>query len=165
MQKHVVFPLGSSEKEVTAVAAGSQENPIWVWANTENEAESMNPFWAVRRMTDAQLSSANAEKPMTEPKLRFNCELVDISFSAVCAGSLHSKPIASTKMVEMQCLTNSVALVEGEELLLRIDAPAVKKKAAPKRTWIDASLDKRRRDDRESAKRATSAKPTDGIAV
>ena len=153
------------EGQPTAVAAGSQENPMWVWANTENEAESMNPFGAVRRMTDAQLSSANVEKPMTEPKLRFNCELVATSFSAVCAGVLHSKPIASTRMVEMQCLTNSVALEEGEELLLRLDAPAAKKKAGAKRTWMNASVDKRKREDRESAKRAKSAKPIDGIAV
>ena len=124
------------ERQPTAVAAGSGNppmcdgsmNPSWAWADKESEAESMNPFWAVRRMTDAQLSSANAEKPMTEPKLRFNCELVDVPFSAVCAGVLHSKPMANTRMVEIQCLTNSVALEEGEELLLRVDAPAAKKR-------------------------------------
>ena len=125
----------------------------------------MNPFWAVRRMTDAQLFSANAGEPMTEPKLRFNCELVDTSFSAVCAGVLRSKAIARARMVEIQCLTNSVALVDGEELLLRVDAPAAKKKAGAKRTWMNASVDKRKREDRESAKRAKSEKPVDGIAV
>ena len=154
----------TGEGQPTAVAAGSV-TPGWVWANTEKEVELVNPFWAVRRMTDAQLLFANAEKPMTEPKLRFNCEFVVKSFSAVCAGVLSSKATASTRMVEIQCLTNSVALVEGEELLPRVDAPAAKKKEGAKRTWMNASSDKRKREYRESAKRATSAKPMDGIAV
>ena len=154
------------EGKPTAVAEGHQESPIWVWADNAREAETMNPFWAVRRMTDEQLSKANAAKPMTQPKLRFNCNLVDKSFSAVCAGILQTKAIASTRMVEVQCLTNSVDLVDGEELALRVCTPVPKQKAGAKRTWMDASKDKRKEEEREEAKRARQAKAVDvGIAV
>ncbi len=77
-------------------------------------------------MTDAQLQVANAKAPKTAPRLRFNhCELVATSCSAVCAGVLNDKAITKTRLAEIQCLSNSVVLGDGEELLLRIERPVV----------------------------------------
>ena len=98
--------------------------------------------------------------------MRFNCELVDISFSAVCAGVLQKKAIASTRMVEMQCLTNSVALADGEELLLRVLPPCPKKKAAAKRTWMDARRENQKNQKKEeSTQKAKVPKTIDGLAL
>ena len=84
----------------------------------------MNPFWAVRRLTDQQLrQEVHAWRPETgKPRPRFNCQLETQSLSLVNLGVVRSKALNRTRMLYVPFLTNDIDLVENEELILEVQA-------------------------------------------
>ena len=128
-------------KENTAVAgepgSTAADHIEWIWG--DNEAETMHPFWAVRRLTDKQLQVATIAKQPTDLAPRFNCELQTKSLSCVTIATLDGKCCNRTRILEVPFLTNSMDLEKGEELVMQLIEKA--KKAAPKRSWRDAEKD------------------------
>ena len=128
-------------KENTAVAgepgSTAADHIEWIWG--DNEAETMHPFWAVRRLTDKQLQVATIAKKPTDLAPRFNCELQTKSLSCVTIATLDGKCCNRTRILEVPFLTNSMDLEKGEELVMQLIEKA--KQAAPKRSWRDAEKD------------------------
>jgi hypothetical protein len=58
-----------------------ESSPSWHWG--EGGAETMHPFWAVRRITATQLRKEQEAKKIGQPQSRFNCELIDFQMSLV----------------------------------------------------------------------------------
>ena len=95
--------------------------------------ETMHPFWAVRRMTQKQLVREGLDDKSLKIKPRFNCSMVTQTMSNVTVGVVKGMSVNVPKCCEVQFLTNSVDLLEGEELILEV--PEKKpKQATPKRT-------------------------------
>jgi hypothetical protein len=134
MKKQPTTNTAGADAETSAVAA--QQEPEWIWA--QGGADTMHPFWAVRRLTDKQLQQAKVDYPKGKMAPRFNCELLPQTLSVVCIASISQKLNNSTRMIEMPCLTNSIDLEEGEELLLETTATTNKHSAVTKRSWRDA---------------------------
>ena len=118
----------------------------------------MNPFWAVRRLTQKQLEQeAQAWTPETgKPRPRFNCELETQTLSVVTLAAVRGahksdKAINRTKMLDVPFLTNNVALVENEELILEVEPPK-KEQKGKKRTWRDAVKEDDKQKDKQSRK-------------
>ena len=129
-----------TQEENSAVAASTTSTaPTWNWEG----AETMNPFWAVRRLTDKQLQQeAQAWTPETgKPRPRFNCQLETQSLSLVNLGVVRSKALNRTRMLDVPFLTNNVALLENEELILEVQAMKKKEEKPKKRTWRDEVKD------------------------
>ena len=118
-----------TQEENSAVAASTTSTaPTWNWEG----AETMNPFWAVRRLTDQQLrQEVQAWTPETgKPRPRFNCQLETQSLSLVNLGVVRSKALNRTRML-VPFLTNGIDVVENEELILEVQA--MKKKGTQKK--------------------------------
>ena len=107
----------------------------------------MHPCWAVRRLTPQQLEktvearrkrnkTAVAGKKENIPT--FNCGFQEYNQSSTIITTVAEAVTTETKFVKVPLLTNTKALAEGEELILRLVAPA-KTKQAPKRTWREVS--------------------------
>ncbi len=135
------------------VEPGQQETehevtpPTWEW----NGDESMNPFWAVRRLTAAQLAQEAAAANITG----LNVQLDSQEFTQVTVGSLQKESTSNSLTVSMPLLSNSAEIKQGVELILRHE-PATKAKTEKTRSWksdqqqIDADR-KRQRAGRASA--------------
>ena len=126
------------KKEPPAVAAAGDADAapvpvIWMW--DEGGDDGMHPFWAVRRMTVAQLKQEQAQQDDGAPTIRFNCELVYRTVTCVCIAPCGDKTVNRTRMMTVPCLTNSIALVEGEELVLEIAERRKKNSTPQKRSW------------------------------
>ena len=158
------FPK-EEEKPAVADPATSSE-PKWNWQGNE----TMNPFWAVRRLTQQQLArEAGVWTPETgKPRPRFNCELETQSLSVVTLAAVRNKAVNRTKMLDVPFLTNSVTLVENEELILEVEPPK-KEQKAKKRTWREALVSDERKAAEEkrlqAVKRVTTpaAKTNDAV--
>ena len=89
----------------------------------------MHPFWAVRRLTAAQLRKLQDETKKGLPKPRFNCGLTDFTMSNVSIAAPCGHCVNVTRNVTIQVLTNTAAVLKDEELILEISGkrPAEKK--------------------------------------
>jgi hypothetical protein len=133
MKKQPTTNTAGADAETSAVAA--QQEPEWIWA--QGGADTMHPFWAVRRLTDKQLQQAKVDNPTGKIAPRFNCEFLPKTLSVVCIASITDKINNSTRMIEIPILTNSIDLEEGEELLLETTAKTKQHSAVTKRSWRD----------------------------
>jgi len=138
-------PLQTREHTAVAGASGSNEDIEWVWG--QGRAETMHPFWAVRRLTPEQLDkdveacikrnkTAVAGKQEAIPSI--NCELEEQVHSFVHIATVGQCVVNCTRLIKVPFLTNIKALKKGEELLLSL-VVQVKEKRAVKRTWRDVS--------------------------
>jgi hypothetical protein len=127
-------------------------SPSWQWG--DGGAETMHPFWAVRRLTATQLRKEQETTKLGQPQSRFNCELIDFQMSIVTIAAPKNKCMNSTRTIHMQLLTNSMPLKKGEELILEIILKEKKKAETAKRSWRDAQKDA----DRDAATAAATAK-------
>ena len=155
-------PAPAVQKTPTAVAGGepqSSEPPSseplpselqsselqWLWG--QGRAETMHPFWAVRRLTTQQLDkevetclkrnkTVVADRQERIP--RFNCALQDYNQSLTTIASLGDTVLNSTKLVRVPMLTNTDALDAGEELIMHHVVKA-KVKEPSKRTWREVN--------------------------
>ena len=140
-------------KEDPTAGEDSSASPgeiVWVWG--EGRAETMHPFWAVRRLTPQQLDKeveacikrnkiAVAEVQAIMPS--FNCELEDHTHSSVNIATV-GLCVLCTRTIKVPYLTNSKALAKGEELILPHVVEA-KEKQQVKRTWRDVRKDEMER--------------------
>ena len=126
-------PVRGRLRDRTATVPGEHD---WEWDGTE----TMNPFWAVRRLSESQMKK---EAPQEQHQIhcRFNCKLVIKNVSAFTVlTDTNSEGGSGCRIVEVPFITNSEDLDEGEELILQIDELILPKKAkqiAKKRTWKD----------------------------
>ena len=114
--------------------------PRWQWS----ENVTMHPFWAVRRLTASQLAKEQLALPVGKAKPHFNCELTEKTITDVSLCALHGARMNTTRIVTIQCLTNTQPLRKGEELLLEIQEQQLKD-APRKRTWKDIQKNKKKR--------------------
>jgi hypothetical protein len=130
--------------ETAAVAGGNAEaasaEPVvkkqrWKWSDACDE--TMQPFWAVRRLTALQLKKEQDEieaKCLVEGGTkqllpRFNCTLEYVSVNNVC---MITTPTTSncmnvTRTIAIPFLTNSHPIKKGEELILKTEVKVVQK--------------------------------------
>ena len=110
------------------------------WIMERGTLDSMTPFWAVRRLTQAQLDKerSNTKENMWLP--RFSCKLAEINLNDVCIYSTVQME-NRTRTIVVPFMTNMCDLEEGEELILEV---AAKVQKPTTRTWRDAALDEER---------------------
>ena len=110
----------------------------WTWTGRD---ETMNPFWAVRRMTKDAMEKAVKATPAGTTPPRFNCALEKQQVSCVTNGVVKSsQAVNTTRVYDVPFLVNFIDVTEGEELILEVNAKKVVKKVV-KRTWRDAHKD------------------------
>ena len=135
-------------------------SPRWKWT----EKDTMNPFWALRRLTAPQLKKEQNNMPEGKMKPQFNCEIVDRTCSNVLLCSLRGRVLNTTRIVTVPCITNTAPLREGEELLLEIPEQ-VKAQKEGKRTWQDIQRQQEKEREADAKKKrklyAAMGKPTD----
>ena len=105
----------------------------WQWEGTE----TMNPFWAARRMTRAQLTKEYVDRKAGLKPLRFNCELKTYQVSAVNVGLVDQKIGNTTRMFDVPFIINNKEMEEGEELIIEITPPKNEGKKQKQRVWKD----------------------------
>ena len=134
------------KKESTAVADSTKAavaDPVWMW--DEGGEDLMHPFWAVRRMTAAQLKQEQINPVDGKPMIRFNCEIISRTMNSVCIGAgLSTTTVNRTRVIEAPFLSNSHDIVEGEELVLEITEKKKKPQPVNKRSWRDVEKDNER---------------------
>jgi len=137
------FKAPSQNKTDAAVAGSSESKPEieWVWGN--GNAETMHPFWAVRRLTTKQLQNEVEDKTNEQKQTgvrpmfpSFNCELTEIIHSVVNIATVGNGVVNCTRLVHVPYLTNSKPLAKGEELILQV-VTQTKPRQPAKRTWRD----------------------------
>jgi len=112
--------------------AGADAEPKWEWGGQE----TMNPFWAVRRMTLVELATEN--KTNEGSPLRFNCAPKVHQMSAVNVGIVEHDMGNTTRTFDVPFITNTTNLKKGEELILEIGgAKAKAKNKVAERGWKD----------------------------
>ena len=122
---------------VNPAAAKSAVAEQWLWG--EGAAETMHPFWAVRRMTKTQLAKEACETAKARPDalaIRFNCELRPLQISAVNVGVVNEVVSNMTRMFSVPFLVNTIELLPNEELIMEI-ADKVIATETKKRHWKD----------------------------
>ena len=130
-------PPAVAAKEPPAVAAAkdaaANTDPVWMW--DEGGEDVMHPFWAVRRMTVAQLKHEQVNKDDGTPMIRFNCEFVYRTVTCVCISSCGDKTVNRTRLMTVPFLSNSRDLDAGEELVLELAERKKKISTPTKRSW------------------------------
>ena len=138
------FLLCPEFKAPTAVAAKPGGNPAErEWIYSKDQAETLHPFWGVRRITDTALQQekdrVTTQIKATGEKLRvpeFNCEIVTKVSTAVHISVVGVQNVTNTRFITVPYICNFKDVVEGEELILR-HVVLAKTKKAPKRDWRD----------------------------
>ena len=141
-RKYYLHPEYKMPEDVTdapaaasAVAEAGSSARLWKW----NGDETMHPFWAVQRMSDADLKKRNrSAEEKGEPKARFNTHLVEEEFAVVTVGTAGKNSIGVTVMINVPFITNSEDITKGDELLVEIEAKpeGVKRK----QSWKDDAV-------------------------
>ena len=125
------------KKEPTVVAATkdavAKPDPVRMW--DEGGEDVMHPFWAVRRMTAAQLKQEQEKNDDGTPMILFNCDVVYRTVTCVCISSPGDKTVNRTRVMIVPFSSNSRALVAGEELVLEIAERRKKNSTPQKRSW------------------------------
>ena len=117
----------------------------WIWGL--GSAETMHPFWAVRRLSHYQMLKEVAllKEKATDDKLlpRFNCKLIGERLTQCSLGVLESKMPTCTRIFDVPFITNICALREGEELIMEVGRGKKAKKddAKRKRDFRDQLVD------------------------
>jgi hypothetical protein len=126
----------TEKNESSSTEKNESPSPSWQWG--DGGAETMHPFWAVRRLTASQLIKEQEKTKLGYPQSRFNCELKEFQMSLVNIAAPKDKCINLTRILHMQLLTNSIPLRKGEELILEVAAKGKRVESSGKRTWRDA---------------------------
>ena len=105
----------------------------------------MHPFWAVRRLTWAQLEREQRTTQMGKLRPRFNCELTEQALNVVCIAPMEGKACNRTRIFEVPFLTNTMPLEDGEGLIMEIEEKTRTATTPNKRTWRDAEKEKQRK--------------------
>ena len=148
--RRVDYLLLPEFKAPTAVAANpgeGQDEQRLIYS--KDDSESMHPFWAVRRISNAKLQDERKavvdEIRKTKAKLNvpeFNCEIVTKVHPTMCIASVGAQSVTSTRFVSVPFITNVKDVVQGEELICELLAPPKTKKEA-KRNWRDVDREEK----------------------
>ncbi len=126
----------------------------WIWGL--GSAETMHPFWAVRRLSNYQLLKEVSllKEKATDDKLlpRFNCEMIRERLTQCSLGVLESKMPTCTRIFDVPFITNICALREGEELIMEVGCRKKKKDDKRKRDFRDQLVDDTK-DEKETQKK------------
>ena len=147
-----VNPEFKTPKHQEVNAAGSDVAAVadeWIWGPLGDH--TMHPFWAVRRMTQRQMSREAAEAKEGARRLRFNCRLEAVSMSCVNVGVVKSQSVSTTRVCNVPFLTNSLEVDEGEELILEVREKTQVQRET-KRTWRDAVKEANQKKEATSSK-------------
>lgn len=129
---------------------------LWTWTGDE----SLHPFWAVERLTEADLK--RRQQTPTGAQLDFNLVTEIAEISVVTAGGWHDTSLAGTTAVKIPILTNPEKLTQGDVLICQVQA----NKTPPKRQtedWRDDVAKKRKAEAKSKAGgAAASAKKSSG---
>ena len=79
--------------------------------------ESLNPFWAVQRLTRDQLTAKNNQEKSNH---KFNVKLETKQYQVVTVGLLGDVNMNLLTLVDVPLLVNPCKLDKGSELLLEI---------------------------------------------
>ena len=132
-------PRVKEDEAAVAGTTGSGSTAVadsWVWGPPGQE--TMNPFWAVRRLTQTQLTREVNDTKDGARIPRFNCKIEALVMSAVTVGVVREKAVNTTRSCEVPFLTNSIEVHEGEELILEVQAKSTVVAIKPTRTWKKA---------------------------
>ena len=161
--RRVEYHLLPEFKAPTAVAANpgeGQDEQRLIYS--KDDSESMHPFWAVRRISDAALQAERqavlAEIRSTGPSRNvpeFNCEIVTKVHPTMCIASIGAQSVTSTRFISVPFITNVKDVVQGEELICELVARPKPKKVA-KINWRDVA--KEEQEGRAKAAKAENAK-------
>ena len=79
----------------------------------------MHPFWAVRRLTEAQLKMGQptCTDKIGKSKPRFNCRLEELPISNVIITAPKGDCLNLTRTITITFSTNSIPFKDGEELI------------------------------------------------
>ena len=142
-------------KEVTEEFVGSGIELDWGWSGSE----TLNPFWAVGRLTEAQLT----QEPKDATIKGFNVQLINKELSQLVVGIILDGSVTTTFAVTVPVLSNDDHISKGDELILKHEPIKRKEPKAKERNWktdmqAAAALEKRRKRDADwsaSAKNVT----------
>ena len=111
---------------------------------SKDHSESLNPFWAVRRMTadDMQREKDDIAKEMRTngDYIRipaFNCNFVTRNHNCVALAEVGDQALASTRWISLQYISNAKELAEGDELILQHHPRYLKEKKRKIISWQD----------------------------
>ena len=113
-------------KEATAFQELNGLEVDWEWKGNE----TMNPFWAVRRLTHMQM----AQEHKTPTVKGFNVKMTDKEFSQVIVGSLQGDSMSTTWSITLPVMTNEGDIKLGDELILQHETTSKPEKRKT-RTW------------------------------
>jgi len=123
----------------TAVADTAAVASVWEWS--VDQKESLHPFWAVRRLTKAQLNHEIVSKKESGKRPpRFNCDFVIQRMSNVTVSAIRDHVHNFARMYNVPFLTNNVELKCDEELIVQVHPKPIKQDDR-KRSWRDAVAD------------------------
>jgi hypothetical protein len=139
------FLLVPEFRHPTAVAAnpGDASVPGFIqqWIYSQDQSETMHPFWVVRRISESTLQQEQDQVTMqmrtTGEKLsvpNFNCEIVSKVHTAMAIATVGGQNATSTIFITVPYISKFKDMVEGEELIVRHVA-RVKHKKEQNRTW------------------------------
>ena len=97
---------------------------VTVWKYNRDDV-SMHPFWAVRRLTNAQ---------QTKEGRPANCEITTLMYATTVVGTFSKDSISHSHRVDVSVLRNTVKLKQGDELILHVADKAVSAKRTTE-TW------------------------------
>ena len=145
------LPEDVTDASTEADAPGTR---LWRWYGDE----SMYPFWAVERATDAWVQKTNTESK-DGVQLAFNVERKEMTFNCVTVGAVQGSSVAITVNVRLPVLTNTHDMTAGTRLLLEKAAKVnpEKRKAETWKTDVDAAAKAQKQE--PSAKSKAQAKP------
>lgn len=112
------------------------------WACSETGVETMQPFWAVRRLTRKQLECEQDKTKIGGLRLQLNCELTVQPVSVVCVATMNGSVCSRMRIFDISSLTHTLPLGQGEELILEVNEKARQERPTAERTWRDAEADK-----------------------
>lgn len=127
-------------KETTEFQEQNGVEVDWDWKGNE----TMNPFWAVRRLTQTQLT----QEQKTPTVKGFNVKLTNKEFSQVTVGSIQGDSMSTTWSITLPVMTNEEAIKKDDELILQHETTSKPEKRKT-RTWKsdvrEAEAQKKRR--------------------
>ena len=148
------LPEDVTDASTEADAPGTR---LWRWYGDE----SMYPFWAVERATDAWVQKTNTESK-DGVQLAFNVERKEMTFNCVTVGAVQGSSVAITVNVRLPVLTNTHDMTAGTRLLLEKAAKVnpEKRKAETWKTDVDAAAKAQKQEPSAKSKAQAKTKAT-----
>ena len=148
------LPEDVTDASTEADAPGTR---LWRWYGDE----SMYPFWAVERATDAWVQKTNTESK-DGVQLEFNVERKEMTFNCVTVGAVQGSSVAITVNVRLPVLTNTHDMTAGTRLLMEkaANTNAENRKAETWKTHVGAAAKAQKQESSAKSKAQAKTKAT-----